>query len=221
MKGVKNIISYLKKKLKRIRFYIVRLWRSLSPLRRVILISIILIVACNIVLNMQRTRDIDASRLLSVIAKGESRGNYNAYYGNVNNKTVKFTEMTVEEVLAWQKSFVAQGQPSSAIGKYQFIEPTLSGLVQELKIEPNTKFDEQLQDRLAQQLLKRRGLHEYVDGKISNEQFAHSLSKEWAALPRVTGENPAQSYYAGDGLNSAQISVEEVKSGIGSISEIK
>ena len=67
-----------------------------------------------------------------------------------------------------------------------------------------------MQDQLAVALLEKRGAREYIDEKITREEFAASLAKEWAGLPKVTGENPEHSYYAGDGLNKSRVGVEEV-----------
>src|SRR5690348_10681694 len=50
--------------------------------------------------------------LLNTIAEGESKGNYNAYFGNVGNATVQFTDMTIQQVLAWQEQYVADGSVS-------------------------------------------------------------------------------------------------------------
>lgn len=157
------------------------------------------------------------SPVLNVIADGESNGNYNAYYGNGNNSSVIFTQMTVSEVLGWQASYVAGGSPSSAVGRYQFIQTTLAGLIQELQISPDAKFDENLQDRLAIQLLMRRGASDYINGRISREEFAANLAKEWASLPAVLGSNPQASYYDGDGLNSAHISIDQILDAISRI----
>lgn len=173
-----------------------------------------------ILINMHETQKIHTADLLNTIAKVESRHNYNAYFGNPNNTSIQFTEMTVNEVMTWQKQFIEQGSPSSAVGRYQFIDSTLLGLVRELKIDKNAKFDATLQDKLAVALLERRGIREYVENKISREEFAHSLSKEWAALPKVIGENPEQSYYAGDGLNKAQVSVDEVFASIETVRKL-
>ncbi len=148
--------------------------------------------------------------LLSTIAKGESNGNYNAHFGNANNNTTRFTEMSIADVLQWQSEFVDQGNASSAVGKYQIIRPTLAGLVMRLDLDTSRLFDAALQDELAITLLERRGALDYVENKISREQFAANIAKEWAALPKVTGPNPQDSYYAGDGLNSSRISIEEV-----------
>lgn len=163
----------------------------------------------------------DYSQLLNTIAEGESRGNYNAYYGNVRNESLDFTKMTVKEVLAWQREFVEKGSRSSAVGKYQFIRPTLARLVKEHRISGDERFSEELQDKLAGALLERRGINDYMEGKIDRKQFAHNLSKEWAALPKVIGENSEKSYYEGDGLNKVQISVGEVYEAIDSLTAEK
>lgn len=150
------------------------------------------------------------SPLLQTIAKGESNGNYNAHFGNTNNTAVHFTSMSIAEVLQWQKEFVRQGSPSNAVGRYQIIEPTLSGLVNRLRINPNETFDEAMQDRLAIALLERRGSKKFVAKELTREQFAANIAKEWAALPAVVGANPEESYYAGDGLNQSHVSINEV-----------
>lgn len=155
--------------------------------------------------------------LLNTIAKGESNGNYNAYFANGSNTALRFTDMTIGEVLKWQEDYVAEGSPSSAVGKYQIIRPTLAGLVRQLNIDNNSRFDETLQDRLAVALLEKRGAQDYMRNRLSREQFAANLAQEWAALPRATGSNPEQSYYAGDGINEVQITIDEVYKALGSI----
>ncbi len=154
--------------------------------------------------------------LLSTIAKGESSGNYNAYYGQADNQSPRFTDMTIAQVLQWQEEFVRQGNPSSAVGKYQIVRPTLEGLVRQLNLDTSLKYDEAMQDRLAITLLERRGSVQFVDKKLSREEFAANLAQEWAALPKVVGSNPHESFYAGDGLNHSRVSVQEM---LGAISE--
>ena len=155
--------------------------------------------------------------LLDLIAQAESKGNYNAYFGDASNAEVKFTEMTIAEVLDWQKTFVAQGNASSAVGRYQIINTTLAGLVRELDLQGSERFDEAMQDRLALVLLERRGLVAYINGRIDAKQFAAELAKEWAGLPRILGDTPEKSYYAGDGLNAALVGVDEVLRVVGVI----
>ena len=148
--------------------------------------------------------------LLHLIARAESNDNYNAYFGNPDNKSVNFTDMTIDEVLSWQENFVQQGNASSAVGRYQIIDTTLSGLVRELGIDTKQKFDAATQDKFAVTLLERRGSEKYVNKKLTREEFAANLAMEWAALPKVIGENPTASYYDGDGLNQARIGIRDV-----------
>ncbi len=148
--------------------------------------------------------------LLSTIAKGESNGNYNAYFGNSANAEIDFTKMSIKEVQQWQKEYVRSGSPSSAVGKYQIIQSTLDSLVAELSLSGDEMFDSDLQDKMAIALLERRGSLAYVGNQLSRDQFAANIAREWAALPKIIGENPDKSYYANDGLNKANISIDEV-----------
>jgi len=189
-----------------------RVARKTTP-RSALIVTCFILLAGIIVYKQAMPTNVDPTAytpILNTIARGESKGNYNAYFGNVTNSTVRFTEMPVAAVLQWQEAYVQQGSPSSAVGKYQIVRPTLAGLVQQLGIDPQTRFDEALQDRMAIALLERRGALDYVDKKLTREQFAANLAKEWAALPRVIGDDPAESYYAHDGLNKSQISPDEI-----------
>lgn len=161
---------------------------------------------------------VSAKPLLDLIARVESKGNYNAYFGNAGNTSITFTEMSIADVLSWQEDFIAAGHPSSAVGRYQIISTTLKGLVQQLNIDTNQPFNEAMQDKMAIALLERRGATEYVNNQIDGRQFAAELAKEWAALPRVVGDRPEQSYYAGDGLNKALVKVDEVLRVVGGVS---
>ena len=161
---------------------------------------------------------VSAKPLLDLIARVESTGNYNAYFGNAGNTSITFTEMSVDQVMQWQEDFIAAGHPSSAVGRYQIISTTLKGLVQQLNIDTNQPFNEAMQDKMAVALLERRGATEYVNNQIDEQQFAAELAKEWAALPRVVGDRPEQSYYAGDGLNKALVKVDEVLRAVGGVS---
>jgi len=158
--------------------------------------------------------------LLTTIAEGESRGNYNAYFGNSANTSLKLTEMSIAEVQAWQDKYVADGNASNAVGRYQIISPTLKGLIKELKLKPSQVFSERIQDKMAITLMERRGAVDFVNDKISAEQFAANLSQEWAALPAILGNRPTESFYAGDGLNEARISTEVVLKAVREFKEV-
>lgn len=148
--------------------------------------------------------------LLQLIGNAESNNNYNAYYGNAHNTTISFTRMSIAEVMQWQDSYIRQGSPSSAVGRYQIIDKTLEGLVNELKLDKSQKFDPNTQDKMAITLLERRGSKQYANNELSAEEFAANLAKEWAALPKTIGNNPSASYYANDGLNASRVGIPEL-----------
>jgi muramidase (phage lysozyme) len=138
-----------------------------------------------------------------MIAAKESGGDYNVMVGG---QKMDLTNMSIADVMNMQSNRKAAGM-NTAAGKYQIINSTLQGLVAEGGIDTNAKFDQQMQDRLADMLIQKRGYGDYKSGKITKEDFATNLSKEWAALP----SGPAnQSYYAGVGNNKAHYSWDQV-----------
>ncbi|WP_340110177.1 hypothetical protein [Pikeienuella sp. HZG-20] len=142
---------------------------------------------------------------LDFIADFESRGNYNARYGDAANlRNPCFTEMTVDEVLEWQR-----GRKFSACGKYQIIRATLSDLKARLNLTGSERFDEEMQERMGRVLLERRGLAKFLSREMPREDFALSVAREWAALPGVKPPYGSKSVYAGDGVNQAFVTVEK------------
>lgn len=156
--------------------------------------------------------------LLQLIADAESKDNYNAYFGNASNTALALSKMSVADVMQWQADYVAQGSPSDAVGRYQIISPTLRGLVSQLDIDTSAAFNSELQDKLAITLLEQRGSEAYLNNDLTRAEFAANLAKEWAALPKVIGDNPASSYYDGDGLNRALVEVDDILKAISPIS---
>ncbi|MEL6452578.1 MAG: hypothetical protein AAFQ19_15075, partial [Pseudomonadota bacterium] len=86
-----------------------------------------------------------------------------------------------------------------AIGRYQFIPPTLRRLVRQAGIPPKTRFSPQVQDRLADILLAEAGLHAFLAGDMGRTGFMNNLAKIWAGLPNDTG----RSHYHGYAGNKA------------------
>jgi len=149
----------------------------------------------------------DAKSILDFVARPESGGNYNAFLGNANNQTVDLTNMTLNEVMAFQRQMVRQGKESGAVGRYQIIGSTLQGLIKEMKLDPaTTKFTAETQDKMAMQLLERRGYAQWKAGNLSDEEFANRIAQEWAGVPVVTGRKAGSSFYAGVGSNKAGVS---------------
>ena len=207
-----RVVNRLKKRL-----------RKLSQKQKLIGLGVLLIVGLighNIhMANKRLSVDQESYKpLLGLISQAESKGNYNAYFGNAGNKSIDFTKMSIGEVLDWQSEFVKNGSPSSAVGRYQFLNTTLLDLVDSLGIDKSTRFNESTQDKLAIKLLERRGSEDYVNDDISKNKFAANLAMEWASLPKVAGENPNQSYYQTDGINKALVKPHQVLDAIDHIS---
>ena len=155
---------------------------------------------------------IDCKPLLDFIANAEHGGHpdYNAVWGGIKAKdrpTKKLTEMTIGDVLDWQ-DMIDPHYKSEAAGRYQIMEDTLRGLYPDAGLSVAHLFSAENQDRLATQLLRRRGLGDYIAGRLSAERFANNLAKEWASLPCVSGEKKGRSYYSGDGLNQSLVDIE-------------
>lgn len=136
--------------------------------------------------------------VLDVIGKHESGGDYNRVYGR-GVQRADLTNMTIDEVQAWQKHRIRSGYPSAAVGKYQIVTKTLAGLERQMGLTGKEKFDEAMQDRMAMQLLENRGISKFAAGKMTTGQILNSISQEWAAVENTKGKGT----YDGDGLNKA------------------
>ena len=137
--------------------------------------------------------------VLNLIARYESRGNYNIILGG---KTVPdLTKMTLSQVYALQRQMVRSGKESSAVGRYQFIRKTLEGDAAQLGLDPDkTIFDEKTQDALAIYELRRNAkMDQWLAGTMSDGDFLNRIARIWASIPTTSGS----SYYAGVGSNRA------------------
>ncbi|MHA2067143.1 MAG: hypothetical protein ACXABY_22475, partial [Candidatus Thorarchaeota archaeon] len=72
--------------------------------------------------------------------------------------------------------------PSSAVGRFQIIQPTLESLVEELGLSEDTVFSQEVQDAMGEALLNRRGYQEYLSGELSLEDFQRNMANEWASI---------------------------------------
>ena len=139
--------------------------------------------------------------ILDTISSRESpKFGYTSYYGRGREGVgpaappKELTEMTVDEVLQWQKTNNPPGPGTAAAGRYQIVEETLGELKTKLKLDGSELFDEEMQDKMAMALLKKRGYDKWVKGDLSDEEFANNLAKEWAGLPVVSGAKKGQGY---------------------------
>ena len=140
------------------------------------------------------------SQMLELIGQHESGGDYNRVYGKA--KRIDLTNMTINEVMAWQKAYTDNGSASSAAGKYQVIRKTLTGAVKEMGLSGNEKFDEAMQDKIGMHLLDKRGYSKYLNGDMKQSTFVNNVAHEWASFKTTAGRGA----YDGDGLNHAKVS---------------
>ena len=152
-----------------------------------------------------------ANSLLDFIAIRESAGNYDAYIGCIKGDR-DLSRFTISDVYNFQRRLVAAGEPSSAVGRYQFVQKTLSGLVQQHGIATDERFTPAVQDYLGYELLVTRGYMKWVAGVLDDDGFMHNLSCEWASLPDPN--NGGKSHYDGDGVNHAGQTLEAVQAAL-------
>ena len=176
---------------------------------------------------MSHARVEKARPILDLIGKYESEGAvkaqgvasaYDVVWSGIKpeDRPRKLSAMTVGRVL-WWADLIDPLYMSEAAGRYQLMEDTLRGL----DVKPTRIFDAECQDELALQLLDRRGWASCEVGAMSVEEFADNLAREWASLPVIRDQRghkrpikAGQSYYAGDGLNAAHATPEEVLAAI-------
>lgn len=152
---------------------------------------------------------VEAMRKLVISA--ETNGDYNAVWGKPPG-SVDLSKYSVDDILAEQQRARAAGIESTAVGAGQFIYKTLKGLKSELGLTGKEPFTPDLQNKMIDTLLVRRGLDDFQSGKISQRQFATRLSQEFAALPNP---NTGRSFYAGDGLNASRTHIRNVYQAMG------
>ncbi len=140
--------------------------------------------------------------MLDLIAAPESRGNYNAWYGNAEQASVDLSGLTVNEIRDLQSDLV-RSNGGSAIGRYQLLDDTLDGLIDRMGLTGHERFTPALQDRMALLLARDADMEGWLGGRISDERFARNLSEIWAGLPR---DASIQSHY--EGLQGNQATVD-------------
>ena len=143
---------------------------------------------------------------------------YGIIFGHNEGKLAKpYTTMTVNEVIAagsgWSGRF-----GSSASGGYQFMQKTLAGLRDELRLSGGEVMTPDFQDQLGFVLLRRRGYDSFMRGAIDRMEFAKKLAQEWASFPVLQGTKGAhrmvargETFYAGDKLNKALVKPEAIE----------
>lgn len=143
--------------------------------------------------------------LLGLIASKESGGNYEAM---APMKTLPgATKMTISEVAS---------KATGAVGKYQQLPQYLVKRAKAAGLNPDKDlFSPENQDLIAAKVNigQNRGGNQWLQGKITDEQFMQKLSMEFAVLPNAQGKF----YHSGQGssITPAQVkgALNQVKKG--------
>lgn len=152
-------------------------------------------------------QQVNDKEFLEMVGAVEGPDGYTSVTGYAPYKPPKpLTRMTVKEVIQYQKDIKAAGAKSTAVGRYQFILSTLSGLIRETGTDHTRYFDEQLQDVLARRLMQRC---DFYSTSTDIGSLADCLAGHWAALPMATGKKKGKSRYLGVAGNRALVSLDD------------
>jgi hypothetical protein len=109
------------------------------------------------------------------------------------------------QVNATKGTFDNTNEGTSAVGRYQFIGPTLENLKNRLGYKDTDVFSPEVQDRLFDALMEEQGLQDLSAGLITPEKFQEKLSSQFASIPKPgteTGTYKGQ----GTGVTSDRVS---------------
>jgi hypothetical protein len=147
------------------------------------------------------------SGLLAFIRSAEvssTPASYNTTFHGFPKKPPKpLTEMTLGEVLAFQKS--APKTKSTAMGAYQILHATLDDLMKRHGLGDSLIFSPATQDRLARLLISDCS----AARKDGTTRFGNCLTGIWAALPLLSGPNKGHSKYRGIAGNKARVTTDQ------------
>ena len=144
--------------------------------------------------------------LLQVIRNAEANVmGYNTMVDSYENHNL--INRTVQDVMDYQQAYRQKYKGrTGAAGAYQIMPGTFPGIISRMKLDPKTSiYNQQMQDRMAYDLLKYRGLEGYLQGKTPLSKIRVNIGKEWAGLPAVG----SKSYYHGRGGNRANVSEKQ------------
>jgi len=156
-------------------------------------------------------------KMLDFIASYESvGGRYDSVYPGKTKPEI--LDMTLDELIADMRTR-GRKTGSSASGRYQIIRETLEVLIDKMNLDPKqVTFNEDTQDSMCAKLLEGRGYFEWANGVMSDDEFLHELSKEWASLPDP--KRGGKSHYGGDGKNKALVSLRNTNKFLASLKDI-
>lgn len=138
--------------------------------------------------------------VLNLVAGPESGGDYAKMFGGKSDPDI--LKMTMEELTDYQLRH-AKKYGSSAAGRYQIMHFNTLSYARRAGLDPKTAvFSPENQDKMGIIFLRECGLEQWLNGKMSDEQFLERLSRVWAGVPSPS--KGGNSYYGGVGLNKAR-----------------
>lgn len=169
----------------------------------------------------------------NLIARYESADNYNICNSTKGGlrvvRDLRVVEMSIRQIQQKQSN-----REIFAVGRYQLIPTTLESAVLSLGLDRSALLDAEMQDRIFECYLikvKRPEICHYLAGSGTIEEAMYAAAKEWASIGVERGRRISdkrvqsggafsyikryaeggESYYAGDGLNKAHISPQQIR----------
>jgi hypothetical protein len=113
-------------------------------------------------------------------------------YGQYLQPSKPISQMTFQELGDFQRrqvnatkgTFDNTNLGTGAVGRYQFIGPTLENLKNRLGYKDTDVFSPEVQDRLFDALMEEQGLQKLLAGLITPEKFQEKLSSQFASIPK-------------------------------------
>ena len=150
-----------------------------------------------------------APDLKTAIRRAESGNDYGAtfraYLDGFSRRNEDITNMSINQVVQYQKDYIAHqrklGIPetkrSAAVGAYQMLYPEVAA--SKTGVPLTAKFNKENQDRMADYYLNMAGYQQFINGRITAEQFNNRLAGQFASLKTTSGRG----VYDSDGINRA------------------
>jgi hypothetical protein len=147
--------------------------------------------------------------LASLVSSGE--GSATSMFPSENYP--EMLDMTIEEVVAFQKEKLRDGRESAAVGSYQFLYPETAAQRAGLSLDDKFTPENQLKMFVGTLLNKpgRENVSALLQGTGNDIETAiDELSQEFASIEYRNG----RSYYEKDGINKASISRDQIRAAL-------
>jgi muramidase (phage lysozyme) len=138
--------------------------------------------------------------VLNLVAGPESGGDYAKMFGGKSDPDI--LKMTMADLTQYQLRH-AKKYGSSAAGRYQIMHFNTLNYARRAGLDPKTDvFSPENQDKMGIIFLRECGLEQWLNDKMTDEQFLEKLSRVWAGVPSPS--KGGNSFYGGVGLNKDQ-----------------